>query len=55
MIWPFGKPRRKTDAEIEDDQRRSDRAKRDFDEMQRRLEAAVNGLMAPKIKANGDD
>lgn len=55
MMWPFSKPKRKTDAEIEEEQRRSDLARREMDAVHRRLEEAVNGLMAPKAKASDND
>lgn len=55
MIWRFVKTKRKTDAEIEMDQRRADDARRRMDAMHERLEDAFRGLMAPKEKANGHD
>jgi hypothetical protein len=45
MMWPFAKPKRKSDAEIEEEQRRSDRARREMEIVHRRLDAAVQKMI----------
>lgn len=55
MMWPFTKNTRKSDIEVDEEQRRADVARRDMDAMHKRLEEAVNGLLGPQKKEVKND
>ena len=50
MIWPFTKRERKTQSEIDAEQRKADKARDDMDAMHARLEKAVTGLLSAETK-----
>lgn len=44
-MWPLVKRSRRTPAEVDEEQRKVDKARRDMDEMHERLEEAVARLL----------
>ena len=54
-MWPIRKPQRVTDKEVDANLVKADRARLDMDRMHKRLEKAVEGLMATAQKEIKND